>query len=103
MRIGALKHTLFIENDNDFVGTVTDTNHPNGIDNPNQFFVFAIDAADLPGYVAQPLPGAPGCDDKPCRFDRNNGDRDGHGKQRGLSTVSVDKRVDNSCGARTSR
>jgi hypothetical protein len=52
---GALKHTLWVANDNDFVGTVTDSNHPNGIDNPNQFFVFAVDDAALPGYVAQEL------------------------------------------------
>jgi hypothetical protein len=46
-----LKHTLFIANDNDFTGTVTDSLHPSGIDNPNQFFVFAIDARDLPTYL----------------------------------------------------
>ncbi|SAK68984.1 hypothetical protein AWB81_02941 [Caballeronia arationis] len=55
---GTLKHTLFIANDNDFLGTVTDSNHASGIDNPNQFFVFAVDAADLPAYVAQRLPGS---------------------------------------------
>ncbi|MEM5385148.1 esterase-like activity of phytase family protein [Paraburkholderia phymatum] len=54
---GVKKHTLFIANDNDFLATVTDTNHPSGIANPNQFFVFAIDRADLPHYVAQRLPG----------------------------------------------
>jgi hypothetical protein len=54
---GVKKHTLYVANDNDFIGTVTDTNHPAGIANPNQFFVFAIDAADLPDYVAQRLPG----------------------------------------------
>jgi hypothetical protein len=52
---GALKHTLFFSNDNDFIGTVTDSNHPTGIDNPNQFFVFAVDEAALPGYVPQQL------------------------------------------------
>lgn len=52
---GALKHTLFVSNDNDFIGTVVDSNHPAGIDNPNQFFVFAIDAAALPGFVHQKL------------------------------------------------
>jgi hypothetical protein len=52
---GAIKHTLFLSNDNDFVGTVTDTNHPTGIDNPNQFFVFAVDDAALPGFVPQQL------------------------------------------------
>lgn len=54
---GAKKHTLFVANDNDFVGTITDTNHPAGIANTNQFFVFAWDPSELPGYVAQRLPG----------------------------------------------
>jgi hypothetical protein len=52
---GALTHTLWLSNDNDFVGTVVDTNHPTGIDNPNQFFVFGVDAAALPGFVHQRL------------------------------------------------
>jgi hypothetical protein len=52
---GVRKHTLWVANDNDFIGTVTDTNHPNGFDNPNQFFVFAFDDAALPGFVAQEL------------------------------------------------
>ncbi len=52
---GVTKHTLFVANDNDFVGTVTDSNHPAGIDNPNRFFVFAVDAADLPSYEPQQL------------------------------------------------
>ena len=52
---GARKHTLFIANDNDFIGTVTDTHHPNGIANPNQFFVFAFDESDLPGFEPQQL------------------------------------------------
>jgi hypothetical protein len=50
---GVRKHTFLIANDNDFIGTVTDTNHPSGIANPNQFFVFAVDKDDLPGYVPQ--------------------------------------------------
>jgi hypothetical protein len=50
---GATKHTLFVSNDNDFVGTVVDSNHPNGIDNPNQMFVFAVDPAALPDFVPQ--------------------------------------------------
>jgi hypothetical protein len=50
---GKWVHTLWIGNDNDFVGTVTDTNHPDGIDNPNKFFVFAIDPASLPNFEAQ--------------------------------------------------
>jgi len=49
---GAAKHTLFIANDNDFTAATVDKN---GVlaDNPNQFFVFAFDDSDLPGYVAQ--------------------------------------------------
>lgn len=52
---GARVHTLWITNDNDFVGTVVDSSHPNGIDNPNQFFVFAVDSDALPGYAPQQL------------------------------------------------
>ena len=47
---GQRRHTLWISNDNDFIATVTDTNPPDGIDNPNQFFVFAVDPALLPGF-----------------------------------------------------
>jgi len=54
---GATKHTLWVANDNDFVGTVTDALHPAGIENPNLFFVFAVDAADLPSFQAQGLIG----------------------------------------------
>jgi hypothetical protein len=50
---GVTKHTLYLANDNDFLGTVTDSNHPSGIDNANKFFVFAVDAAALPQFVAQ--------------------------------------------------
>jgi hypothetical protein len=52
---GVNKYTLFIANDNDFVGTVTDTNHPTGKNNPNQFFVFAIAPSDLPTYQHQQI------------------------------------------------
>jgi Esterase-like activity of phytase len=52
---GALVHTLWLANDNDFIATVVDSNHPAGIDNPNQFFVFAVDDAALPGFVHQRL------------------------------------------------
>lgn len=44
---GVNKHTLFIANDNDFLPTV------DGIDNPNQFFVFSIDESDLNSFSAQ--------------------------------------------------
>jgi hypothetical protein len=50
---GVSKHTLFVANDNDFVGHLVDSLHPNGADNPNRFFVFAFDATDLPTYVPQ--------------------------------------------------
>lgn len=56
---GVRKHTFLIANDNDFIGTVTDSNHPAGIDNPNQFFVFAMDKSDLPDYVPQQFSGFP--------------------------------------------
>ncbi len=52
---GVTKHTLFIANDNDFLPTITDTLHPNGIANPNKFFVFSVDSADLPNYAPQTI------------------------------------------------
>jgi hypothetical protein len=54
---GVRKHTLYISNDNDFIGTVVDSGHPAGIDNPNKFFVFSIDHADLPAFEHQQLRG----------------------------------------------
>ncbi|MDQ0624538.1 hypothetical protein QFZ39_003813 [Paraburkholderia graminis] len=76
---GVKKHTLFIANDNDFIGTVTDSNHPAGIANPNQFFVFAWDASELPAYVAQKLTGAAagkgrGHDEHVCEAERDDDD-----------------------------
>ncbi|HEY2345162.1 MAG TPA: esterase-like activity of phytase family protein [Xanthomonadaceae bacterium] len=52
---GVKKHTLFVANDNDFIPTVTDSLHPSGAANPNEFFVFAFGYNDLPGYQAQQL------------------------------------------------
>jgi hypothetical protein len=46
---GATRHTLYVANDNDFLASV------NGVDNPNKFFVFAFDDADLPGFKPQPV------------------------------------------------
>ena len=43
---GVTKHTLYIANDNDFLAVA-----PGGLPNPNQFFVFAFDDADLGGSV----------------------------------------------------
>ncbi|HEX4353641.1 MAG TPA: hypothetical protein VHZ95_12015, partial [Polyangiales bacterium] len=48
---GVTEHTLYLSNDNDFIRTITDSNHPTGIDNSNKFFVFAIDPAALPNFV----------------------------------------------------
>ena len=44
---GVTKHTLWVANDNDFLASV------GGKDNPNQFFVFAFDDADLGGSVLE--------------------------------------------------
>lgn len=52
---GVVKHTLYLSNDNDFIATVTDGGHPAGFANPNTFFVFAVDADDVPGYARQQL------------------------------------------------
>jgi hypothetical protein len=43
------RHTLYIANDNDFLASF------NGVYNPNKFFVFALDNADLPGFQPQPV------------------------------------------------
>lgn len=45
---GVTRHTLWVANDNDFLASV------GGKDNPNQFFVFAFDDADLAGSVYTP-------------------------------------------------
>ena len=80
---GKRKHTFLIANDNDFIGVVTDTNHPSGIANPNQFFVFAVDPSDVPGYEPQQLAARLNHNDShdnggQCRFVRDD-DNDDHG------------------------
>jgi len=52
---GVTKHTLYVANDNDFTVTTTVTvgGVATTVDNPNQFFVFAFDSADLPDFVPQ--------------------------------------------------
>src|SRR5262249_23921967 len=50
---GTSQHTLYFANDNDFIGTATQPNHPAGIDNPNRFFVFGVPSSVLPDYVPQ--------------------------------------------------
>jgi hypothetical protein len=50
----ALKHTLFVSNDNDYTPVAANSHHPGGtVDNPNKWLVFAFDDNDLPGYVPQ--------------------------------------------------
>ncbi|MDF9390976.1 MULTISPECIES: esterase-like activity of phytase family protein [Methylococcus] len=44
---GRKRHTLFVANDNDFLPSITDSYHPNGVANPNNFYVFAFDDVDL--------------------------------------------------------
>ncbi|WP_374565896.1 esterase-like activity of phytase family protein [Ideonella sp.] len=46
---GVTKHTLYVANDNDFLAVA-----PGGLANPNQFFVFAFDDADLAGSAYEP-------------------------------------------------
>lgn len=54
---GVLTHTLYIANDNDFVGSI------GGVDNPNQWFVFGVTDADLArlgtSYVPQEIAAIP--------------------------------------------
>ncbi|HEY7288451.1 MAG TPA: esterase-like activity of phytase family protein [Vicinamibacterales bacterium] len=67
---GALKHTFYIANDNDFLASFA------GLDNPNQFFVFAFDDHDLPFYVPQPFKQGGDDDDHHDRGQRGNDDGD---------------------------
>lgn len=46
---GVLKHTLFVANDNDFLATTAVFGGTSLEPNPNQWYVFAFDAADLGG------------------------------------------------------
>lgn len=62
---GARKHTLYIANDNDFTPVF------GGVDNPNTFFVFAVDATDLPHYAAQQIRVDEACDDRDEHGDRH--------------------------------
>lgn len=66
------KHTLFIANDNDFLSRITDSKHTAGIDNPNQFFVFAFDDAELPGLVKQRINALRGDDNNHQGRRQNN-------------------------------
>jgi hypothetical protein len=52
---GVAHHTLYIANDNDFLGEIADPTDPANeiVENPNQFFVFAFTDDDLPGFAPQ--------------------------------------------------
>jgi len=70
------KHTLYLVNDNDFTATTTVTvaGVATKVENPNQFFVFAFDSADLPGFVPQKIRAfSPRCPDS-----REDGDDGKH-------------------------
>ena len=57
---GVLSHTLWIANDNDFLNIITDSLHPTGVANPNQFYVFGVTDADLNNaYLAQQIASVP--------------------------------------------
>jgi hypothetical protein len=66
---GQTKHTLYLSTDNDFLSLTKKTVSGNVtmVANPNMFFVFAFDDADLPGF-------------KPQQF-RNDDDRDERGER----------------------
>ena len=57
----AIKHTLYVANDNDFLATVADPlklpadTTRSLILNPNKFFVFAFSDSELPGYIPQQI------------------------------------------------
>jgi hypothetical protein len=52
---GVNLHTLWVANDNDFLNTITDSTHPLGFANPNNFYVFGFSDTDLQNYVAQKI------------------------------------------------
>jgi len=57
---------MYVVNDNDFTATATVTagGVAVAVDNPNQFFVFAFDSTDLPGFVPQQIKAfSPLCSD----------------------------------------
>lgn len=48
-------HTLWITNDNDFLSIITDSKHPQGFSNTNNFYLFGFTDQDLKNYVAQDI------------------------------------------------
>src|SRR5215470_4673477 len=77
---GVVKHTLFVANDNDFIATVTDTNHPSGKDNPNQIFVFTFLPTDLPGFVPQQLEANRHCGESHHGKEHEHDEHSAHGR-----------------------
>lgn len=72
MMAGEPRHTLYVVNDNDFLGAATKTvaGVPTTVANPNRMFVFAFAQSDLPGYQPQQFRASRANDD-----DRGNDDR----------------------------
>jgi len=56
---GKLQHTLYIANDNDFLGDVLLADKKTSVSYDNQFFVFGFDATDLGGSLFVPQEIAP--------------------------------------------
>jgi len=67
---GVTKHTLYVANDNDFLSVIADPLKAPGdptrgwVTHPNQFYVFAFDPSELPGYVPQRIAPFPDEDDR---------------------------------------
>lgn len=72
----ATTHTLFVANDNDFLGTLAPPDG-NGA-NPNQWFVFGFTDADLPGYEAQRFVEGDRGGDRDTHAGRDDGGRGRH-------------------------
>jgi hypothetical protein len=73
---GAIKHTLYVSTDNDYLAAVPNKNHPTGVvDNPNKLLVFAFDDNDLPDFVPQQFR-------RPHDRDRDHDDRDRDSRER---------------------
>ena len=77
---GVTRHTLYITNDNDFLGTIADPHKLPGdasrgmVANPNLFYVFAFADEDLSGFEPQQIREAHGhmCDDDDGRDDADH-------------------------------
>lgn len=56
---GITYHTIYVANDNDFLSTATLADKSTVVANPNNVYVFAVAASDLPGYAAQNIAAVP--------------------------------------------